>query len=101
VLSLIGKSKFPRALASRRILENFPCAIMGSLAYAVNAAQLRRQGLYQGFPSLDVAGESRDKAAHASHAHTARKYSVRHYCNDPGLDPGQGWRAAAPVPDPR
>jgi len=28
----LANSKFPRALASRRILENFPCAIMGSLA---------------------------------------------------------------------
>jgi hypothetical protein len=74
---------------------NFPVRIMEVRQWVVNAAQLRREPLPTGAQRLDAAQESADKAAHASRAHTRRKYSVRHYCNELA----DSWRAAASLPD--
>ena len=97
VLSRIGKFRGSWPAPQCRIPAELSDAIMGLLRQGVNAAQLRRAGCPR-FTALTLHGESADKARHASHAHTRRKYSVRHYCNEPGLKPG--WRAAASLPVP-
>ena len=79
----LAKPKFPgRAGRAPNPSRTSPSRDYGFAGLGGQCSAIAAPGAVHGLPRLDVAWESADKARHARRAHTGRKYSVRHYCNE-------------------